>query len=66
MAHPVETIVFQDTGEIALRQRPTEAAPPPPPDGLGQPAHGGQRAHLREDPLLPQRPPRDTSGSDET
>ena len=66
MANPVETIVFQDTCEIALRQRPTEAAPPPPPDGLGQPAHGCQRANLRKDPILPQRPPREPSGSDET
>ena len=56
---------FQGTREIALRQRQTEAAPPHPLDRLVEPAHGCECADVREDSLLPQRPPRDSAGGHE-
>ena len=56
--------VFQDPCEIAVRQRPTEAASPHPPDGRCEPANGGKPADPREDPVLPRRPPRRSAATE--
>ena len=56
--------LFQDAREIAIRQLQTETAPPHPPDGLCEPADGGQPADPREDPVLPRRPPRRSAAAE--